>query len=399
MFLLFLDFLRTQFSWKIPAVFTYCSTRMLLSLFTCFFSTFLLCPLFVRFLCKANIRENIRSATYAPLLFARHEKKQFTPTMGGIIVLLPLILSLFLWMNLAHCFTLILLFTTLVFSGLGVYDDLTKLKKGGGRGISSWKKFSLQLFFSIIIVLYILLPSLAEVFQWKGEGGLLTTRIREWSSSGEMRELSSLEYFSRFYLPLFKESFSLPIWFIAGFMIFVLVGISNAVNLTDGLDGLATGSLIPVAASFSLLAFLSNHLFIARYLHIPYVEGSGEIAIYLSALAGGCLAFLWYNGFPAQIFMGDTGSLVFGGILGVCVLLLRREILLGIIGGVFLLETLSVAFQVVYFRYSGGKRIFLCAPLHHHFEYKGWHEIKIVIRFWILSLLFSLLRLATLKFQ
>jgi len=180
---------------------------------------------------------------------------------------------------------------------------------------------------------------------------------------------------------------------------FVVTGASNAVNLTDGLDGLAAGCLMMVATCLALFAFLSNHVLLASYLNILYIEGSGEIAIYLSALVGACIGFLWYNGHPAQMFMGDTGSLALGGIIGVTAVLLKREMLLGIVGGVFVAEALSVILQVGSYKLRNKKRIFLCTPLHHHFEYKGWPETKVVTRFWIVGLLLAMLGVASLKFQ
>ena len=181
--------------------------------------------------------------------------------------------------------------------------------------------------------------------------------------------------------------------------VFVITGSSNAVNLTDGLDGLASGCLIMVAVVLGIVAFLSNNKEMAYYLNILYIEQSGEIAIYLFAVIGATLGFLWYNGFPAQVFMGDIGSLSLGGIIGFCAVLLRRELLLALVGGVFVTETLSVILQVGSYKLRNRKRIFLCTPLHHHFEYKGWPETKVVIRFWIIGLILALLGLASLKFQ
>jgi phospho-N-acetylmuramoyl-pentapeptide-transferase len=215
--------------------------------------------------------------------------------------------------------------------------------------------------------------------------------------------LATDEYISRVYLPFDKD----PILVLDGaakilaflLIIIVITGSSNAVNLTDGLDGLAAGCLVMVSLVLGLFAFFSNHIDLARYLNILYIEGSGEIAVYLLALAGAALGFLWYNGYPAQVFMGDTGSLALGGILGVSSVLLRREMLLAIAGAVFVAEALSVIIQVLSYRYRNKKRVFLCAPLHHHFEYKGWPETKVVIRFWIISLLFAIIAVLSLKFQ
>ena len=208
---------------------------------------------------------------------------------------------------------------------------------------------------------------------------------------------------SRYLLPFFKEPFlTLKKWgWILGviFVVFIITGSSNAVNLTDGLDGLAAGCLLMVSGVLALFAFLSNHIEIARYLNILYIEGSGEIAIYLFALMGACLGFLWFNGHPAQIFMGDTGSLALGGVIGLAAVLLRRELLLGIVGGIFVIETLSVILQVSSYKLRNRKRIFLCTPLHHHFEYKGWPETKVVMRFWIVGLILAIIGIVSLKLQ
>ena len=214
------------------------------------------------------------------------------------------------------------------------------------------------------------------------------------------KTLTQKEYVSRVYVPFIKGSVILLGPILATlFMMFVITGSSNAVNLTDGLDGLAAGCLIMVASTFALIAFVSNHVDLARYLNILYIEGSGEIAIYMSAFVGGCLGFLWYNAHPAEVFMGDIGSLSLGGILGVSAVLLKREFLLAIVGGIFVAEALSVILQVASFKLRNKKRIFLCAPLHHHFEYKGWPETKVVIRFWIVGLILAISGLLSLKFQ
>jgi phospho-N-acetylmuramoyl-pentapeptide-transferase len=215
-----------------------------------------------------------------------------------------------------------------------------------------------------------------------------------------VKTLTTQEYARLLYIPFFKDPVLVfPTILSFFFILFVITGSSNAVNLTDGLDGLAAGCLVMCSMVLALFAFLSNHIELARYLNILYIVGSGEIAVYLFTLAGAALGFLWYNGYPAQVFMGDTGSLALGGILGVSAVLLRREVILAIAGAIFVAEALSVILQVLSYRYRNKKRIFLCAPLHHHFEYKGWPETKVVVRFWIISLLFAIISVASLKLQ
>jgi len=409
MILFIIDFFREHGGIKIPAVFGYFSTRMMLAALTSLLLSLFLGPYFIKRLDALKIGQSIRKES-CPLLGQLHEKKEQTPTMGGILILFSMLISLALWMDLTHVFTLILLMTTLFLGFLGGRDDYLKLKYKNTKGMSATGKLFFQFLLSLFIASYFLWSPLSEAFahgDWFQppvikENGL----VREGSGISLIPSLHSMtlkDYASRLYLPFFKEpvlkleGFSLL--FMVFFFFFVITGSSNAVNLTDGLDGLAAGSLIMVAASLSLIAFVSNHIEIARYLNIPYIEGSGEIAIYLSAMIGACLGFLWYNSHPAQLFMGDTGSLPLGGIVGVSAVLLKREFLLAIVGGLFVAEALSVILQVASYRLRNKKRIFLCAPLHHHFEYKGWPETKVVIRFWIIGLLLAIIGIASLKFQ
>jgi phospho-N-acetylmuramoyl-pentapeptide-transferase len=299
-------------------------------------------------------------------------------------------------MDLKSSFTLILFLTTLVMGTLGGWDDYLKLRYKNKKGISGKKKLVIQGGFALLVSLYLLNGHFSE---WIHCGSWFT--VPGIKSDG--MSLTLKEYAARLYIPFFKEPIvgwtSLGLFGMALFIIVVITGTSNAVNLTDGLDGLATGTVMLAASAFALIAFISNHHAIARYLNILYIEGSGEIAIYLSAMAGACLGFLWYNGHPAQVFMGDTGSLTLGGILGVSAVLMKRELLLSVIGGVFVIEAISVMLQVGGYRFLDKRRIFLCAPLHHHFEYKGWPETKVVIRFWIVGLLLDIIGITTLKFQ
>jgi phospho-N-acetylmuramoyl-pentapeptide-transferase len=359
--------------------------------------TIFLGPCVIRKLMALKCGQSIRTDE-APLLGELHSKKKNTPTMGGILILFSMLISMLFWMDLTHIFTLVLFITTITLGTLGGIDDYLKIRYKNTKGLSAKQKLFIQFSFSALLVIYLFTPSFQE---W--------LHIGKWFNPPVIKEqitntvLSIQEYASRFYLPFFKD----PILIFSGagmilaalFMMFVITGCSNAVNLTDGLDGLAAGCLIMVASALSFIAFLSNHIDLAGYLNILYVEGSGEIAIYLSALVGACIGFLWYNGHPAEIIMGDTGSLALGGIIGVSAVLLKRELLLGLVGGVFLAEALSVILQVWSYKVRNKKRIFLCAPLHHHFEYMGWPETKVVIRFWIVGLLLAILGIASLKFQ
>jgi len=333
-----------------------------------------------------------------------HGKKKETPTMGGVLILFAMSVSLFLWMDLTNAFTWLLLATTLVFGGLGAVDDFLKLRRKNARGLKARKKMAVQVGFSSLLALYLVCPPITQALS--GKETLRPPAAKEQIAGKppvQTVSLNTREYMGRFYLPFFKD----PVLILSGglmifsflWIVFIITGSSNAVNLTDGLDGLAAGCLVMASLVLALFAFFSNHIALARYLNILYIEGSGEIAVYLFALAGAALGFLWYNGYPAQVFMGDTGSLALGGILGVCAVLLRREVVLAIAGAVFVAEALSVILQVLSYRYRNKKRIFLCAPLHHHFEYKGWPETKVVIRFWIVSLLCAIIAVASLKLQ
>jgi phospho-N-acetylmuramoyl-pentapeptide-transferase len=396
MLLLFVEWL----GWlhiKVPSAFTYFSTRMILAATTALLLTIFLGPRFIKKLYELKIGQTIRTMEEVPLLAELHGKKKDTPTMGGILILFSMAVSLLLWMDLTNVFTWILLFTTLVLGCLGAIDDYLKLRYKNSKGLKGRKKMAIQLGFSLLVALYLLVPAFTNVFP------LRPPTAKEQEVEGKKVHATTLtvqEYTKKLYIPFFKDAVVvMPTVMAILFIMVVITGSSNAVNLTDGLDGLAAGCLVMVAMVLALFAFLSNHFDLARYLHILYIEGSGEIAVYLFVLAGASLGFLWYNGYPAQVFMGDTGSLALGGVLGVSSVLLCREVILAIAGAIFVAEALSVILQVLSYRYRNKKRIFLCAPLHHHFEYKGWPETKVVIRFWIISLLFAIISVASLKLQ
>ncbi|MBM3192802.1 MAG: phospho-N-acetylmuramoyl-pentapeptide-transferase [Chlamydiae bacterium] len=395
MILLVLHFLE-RIGLKIPTLFFYASTRMIFAAIFALVATICLGRPFIRKLYELKVGHTVRVSD-VKILSEQYQKNRNVPSMGGLIFLTTLFFSGVLWMDFSQAFTWIL-FLTMVWMGfIGFLDDRAKLKNKRSLGLSGRKKFLLQVFFSLLLSLYLFSPLVTDSLKI-----VAPPFAKEKLVGGEVLKLPTKEYASRYYIPFFKKPVVVTgFWILIAICvtIFVITGSTNAVNLTDGLDGLATGLALFVASVLAIISFLSNNLTISSYLNIIYIEGSGEIAIFLCSLIGALLGFLWFNGYPAEVFMGDTGSLALGGILGVSAVLLRREFLYAIIGGVFVLETLSVIIQVVSFKFRNGKRVFLCAPIHHHFQMKGWHETKVVIRFWMIGLLLALIGLATLKIQ
>lgn len=394
-----IHFLSDYLGWKIPAVFLYSSTRMAMAAITSWLVCIFVGPRFIAKLYQLKIGQTVRLED-CPKLGELHAKKENTPTMGGLLILTSMLLSLALFMNLRHSFTFILLLTTLALGGIGAIDDTMKLKGRNTKGLPGRWKLALQVLFALLLTLYLIAPPLTEALHI---GSWFAPPFARDPSVGENDFLSLSSYITRVYLPFLKHplltlgGWALPLF--ALMVIGVVAGTSNAVNLSDGLDGLAVGLLSLVAATLGGVAFVSNHTDLAGYLGILYIDGAGEIAVYLSACVGACLGFLWYNSHPAQVMMGDTGSLALGGILGVSALLLARQLLLALVGGMFVAEAVSVMLQVGSYRLRNRKRVFLCAPLHHHFEYKGWPETKVVIRFWIIGLLLAIVGVTSLKFQ
>jgi phospho-N-acetylmuramoyl-pentapeptide-transferase len=393
----------TSLGWKIPSAFSYSSTRMMFAALTALLVTIFLGPRCIKKLYELKTGQSIRVED-CPMLAQLHEKKKNTPSMGGVLILFSIFIALMLWMDLSNVFTLIFLLTIFWLGGIGAYDDYLKLKHKNSKGLNGRKKLLAQIAFAAAIGIYGMVPGVAENMQVGNE--LISPTAKEQIQSVKpvvAVQLSTSEYMTQYYVPFFKD----PIFQLTGGLtilgilitIFVITGSSNAVNLTDGLDGLAAGCVVLVAGVLALVAFFSNNIEMSRYLNILYIDGAGEIAVFLSATMGACLGFLWYNGYPAQVFMGDTGSLALGGILGVAAVLLRREVLLALVGGIFVAETLSVILQVASYKLRDKKRIFLCSPLHHHFEYKGWPETKVVLRFWIIGLLLAVIGAISLKIQ
>lgn len=293
--------------------------------------------------------------------------KKGTPTMGGLLTLCVITVSVLLWGNFENHVLWIVLSVTLGFGALGAMDDMVKLTRKTHHGLSARKKFVLQLLIA----------------------GLASVAITLWLPQTHATHLT---------FPFFKSFFMDLGWFFIPFAMAVMVGASNAVNLTDGLDGLATVPIMVVAGCFLIISYLVGHHVFATYLQIPYIVGAGELAVFCGALVGASLAFLWYNAPPAMVFMGDTGSLALGGALGAISLITKHELVLFITGGLFVMEAVSVIIQVMHFKRTG-RRVFLMAPIHHHFEKKGWSEPLIVIRFWIISIVLGLIGLATLKLR
>ena len=344
-------------------VFKYITFRTGLSVITSFIIVFIIGEPLIRIFQKNQISGPIRQDGPIDHIV----KKSGTPTMGGLIIILGIFLGTFLWADLKNIYVLTVIFVSIALGLLGFIDDLLKIKQKNSRGLKSKFKLLGQIIIGLIAI-YIL------------------------SVHSEHQFLNNL------YFPFFKNLVFPMGFFFIPFALFVIVGASNAVNLTDGLDGLATVPVMLVALSYTLISYVVGNTIFAEYLKIPYVENAGELSIFCGAIFGSCLGFLWYNAPPAKIFMGDTGSLSLGGSLAAVAIIVKHEIVLAIIGGLFVLETVSVIIQVLSFKLTG-KRVFMMAPIHHHFEKKGWPESTVVIRFWIIAIILALIGLATLKLR
>ena len=344
-------------------VFKYLTFRTGLSVFTSLIIVLLIGNPFIKFFSTRRYTDPIRDDGPSDHII----KKIGTPTMGGLIILTGLILSVLMWADLTNIYVLFALYIAISFGALGAYDDYKKIKFENSSGISSKLKIFIQIILAIIGILF----------------------LSKFSNNNDLTNL---------YFPFFKNLvINLSLFFIP-FAIFVIVGSSNAVNLTDGLDGLATVPVILVAACFAFISYITGNIVFSEYLQLTYIEGTGEISIFCGAIIGSCLGFLWFNAPPAKIFMGDTGSLSLGGSLGAVGIITKHEIVLAIIGGLFVLEAVSVMVQVISYKLTG-KRVFKMAPIHHHFEKKGWPESTVVIRFWIISIILAMIGLATLKLR
>jgi len=331
---------------------------------TAFLISIILGPIIIRYLARLKITENVRKEDSARL-YELHSKKQDTPTMGGILILLAILSATLLWADIFNRYIILVLFSTVWLGVTGFIDDYLKHIRKKSKGLTAASKFTSQIMLGLILgAILFLTPQ-------------NSTRID---------------------VPFLKDvSLELGIFYIL-FVIIVITGSSNAVNLTDGLDGLAVGTVIMVAVAFSVLSYVSGNIKFSSYLFIPYLKGSGELTVFCASILGAGLGFLWFNCYPASVFMGDVGSLALGGAIGTTALLIKKELLLVIVGGIFVLEALSVILQVASFRLRK-KRIFKIAPLHHHFQFLGWPESKVIVRFWILAALLALFTIVTLKIR
>ncbi len=348
--------------WKAFAVFKYITVRSILGVITAFAVSLWLGPRFIQQMVSRQIGQAVRDD--GP---QSHFSKKGTPTMGGALIIVAIALAVLLCADLNNRYVWITLGVMAIFGAVGWVDDYRKVIEKNSRGLPArWKYF------------------------WQSVGGIGAAAVLYFTATVPAE--------TSLYLP-FLKNFVLPMGlFYIVFTYLVIVGSSNAVNLTDGLDGLAIMPTVLVGSALGVIAYLTGHVEFANYLHIPHVPGSGELAVFCGAVAGAGLGFLWFNTYPAQVFMGDVGALALGAVLGVIAVIIRHEVVLFIMGGVFVMETVSVILQVASFKMTG-KRIFRMAPIHHHFELKGWPEPRVIVRFWIITVMLVMAGLSTLKFR
>ncbi len=349
-------------------VFNYLTLRAVLACLTALAVSLVLGPYFIRKLTAYKIGQAVRDD--GP---RSHLTKAGTPTMGGALILVSICITTLLWGDLSNRLLWVVLLVTVAFGAVGWVDDYRKVVHRDPKGLSARAKFFWQSVIGLCAAIYL---------------GYLAHSVPALSALNE------------FIVPFFKHiAYPLGTIGFVALTFFVIVGTSNAVNLTDGLDGLAIMPTVLVGSALGIFAYVAGHAVFSKYLGLPYIQGSGELAVICGALAGAGLGFLWFNAYPAEVFMGDVGALALGAALGTIAVIVRQEIVLFIMGGVFVAETLSVMIQVLYFKYSGGKRVFRMAPLHHHYELEGWKESQVVVRFWIITMMLVLFGLSTLKLR
>ena len=372
------------------SVFNYITLRAVLATLTSLFIGLILGPIMIRYLSSIKFGQSVRDD--GP---QSHLQKTGTPTMGGSLILTGITFTTLLWADLSNRYVWVALLVTLSLGLVGFYDDLRKIREESSAGISARLKFFLQSLVGFFASLYLVFSIPTE------NNSQALILFQSWLMDPLMdfpKELSlTVPFFKDFYLPLGLFGFVILSYF-------VIVGTSNAVNLTDGLDGLAILPSVLVASGLGIFAYVAGNILFSKYLFLPYIPGAGELTIFCAAIVGSGLAFLWFNAYPAQVFMGDVGALALGGALGVVAVIVRQEVVLFIMGGVFVRDALSVMLQVTYYKYTKkrfgkGKRILKMAPLHHHFEETGWKETQVVVRFWIITMILVLIGLATLKIR
>jgi phospho-N-acetylmuramoyl-pentapeptide-transferase len=350
---------------RVFSVFNYITLRAVLACLTALAVSLMLGPYMIRKLTAYKIGQAVREE--GP---RSHLTKAGTPNMGGALILVSIVVTTLLWGDLSNRLLWVVLLVTLAFGSVGWIDDYRKVVHRNPKG----------------------LPAKAKFF-WQSVIGLAAAGYLAYLAQG-------LPALNQVIVPFFKHiAYPLGVFGFIVLTFFVIVGTSNAVNLTDGLDGLAIMPTVMIGSALGIFAYVAGHAGFAKYLGMPYIPGSGELAVFCGAMAGAGLGFLWFNAYPAEVFMGDVGALALGAALGTVAVIVRQEIVLFIMGGVFVAETLSVMIQVLYFKWSGGKRIFRMAPLHHHYELEGWKESQVVVRFWIITMMLVLFGLSTLKLR
>jgi len=377
--------------WGFLRVFQYLTFRAVMAAMTALLIGLALGPTLIRKLAELKIGQPIRD--YA---MQSHLSKRGTPTMGGALILLAIGVSTLLWFDWSNRFVWIVMIVTTGFGAIGWVDDWRKVVNKDPEGMRSREKYFWQSLIGLVAALYLAF-SVSETDNLR-----VLQLFYEWIASGFSNELPPK---ADLLVPFFKTiTYPLGVWGFIVLSYIVIVGTSNAVNLTDGLDGLAIMPVVMVGSALGVFCYVTGNAVFSKYLLLPHIPGAGELMVFCAALAGAGLAFLWFNAYPAEVFMGDVGALALGGALGTIAVIVRQEIVLAVMGGVFVVEALSVMIQVTYFKYTRkkygeGRRILLMAPLHHHFEKSGWKETQVVVRFWIITMLLCLLGLSTLKLR
>ncbi|MFZ3122560.1 MAG: phospho-N-acetylmuramoyl-pentapeptide-transferase [Thermodesulfovibrionales bacterium] len=343
-------------------VFRYITFRTALAVLTAMLITFILGPRVIKRLRRFSVTQQIRDD--GP---RTHMGKTGTPTMGGALIIISILATVLLWGDLTNKYILMMIFSLIGFGAIGFIDDYLKVVKRDSKGLRGCYKFGAQVLLALAISMFLYM-----------------------NPKDPYNDVLSIPFFKKWLFDLG--------WFYVPFSIVVIVGSSNAVNLTDGIDGLAVGLVGIAVLATGILVYISGNFKFSQYLQVLYIPGTGELTVFCGAILGASLGFLWYNSYPADVFMGDVGSLSLGGVLGTLAVITKQEIVLAVVGGIFVIETLSVVFQVASFKLTG-KRIFRMAPIHHHFELKGWPEPKVIVRFWIVGIMLALLSLATLKLR